>query len=135
MISRGSFRPWKMSALCFQVAGIAEHPDAMGRVVQSIIQHHDGHQLHRRGRHSARPAKAKVDGLTTAATVGVTAALGIACGLAAWDVVATGALLTLVLLVMFGWPEKLLPIKKINGRSWQRSLPATWIESQTWAGG
>ncbi len=53
-----------------------------------------------------RDAKARtVEGLTTAATVWVTAALGIACGLGRWDVVVIGAVIALVLLVAVAWVE------------------------------
>jgi len=46
-----------------------------------------------------------VEGLTTAATVWVTAALGIACGLAAWTIVGVAVALALILLVGIGWME------------------------------
>ena len=46
-----------------------------------------------------------VTGLTTAATVWVTAALGIACGLAAWSIVGMAVALALFLLVGLGWLE------------------------------
>jgi putative Mg2+ transporter-C (MgtC) family protein len=42
----------------------------------------------------------QVHGLTTAATVWVTAALGIACALATWAVVIVGVVLTLIVLVV-----------------------------------
>jgi len=42
----------------------------------------------------------EVHGLTTAATVWVTAALGIACAIAPWHLVVVGAFITLVLLVI-----------------------------------
>jgi putative Mg2+ transporter-C (MgtC) family protein len=42
----------------------------------------------------------KVHGLTTATTVWIAAALGIACGLADWLVVGTGLALALVILVV-----------------------------------
>jgi putative Mg2+ transporter-C (MgtC) family protein len=45
--------------------------------------------------------------LTTAATVWMTAALGIACGLAAWTTVALAVVLTLLLLVAGIWVERL----------------------------
>jgi putative Mg2+ transporter-C (MgtC) family protein len=55
-----------------------------------------------------RDAKARtVEGLTTAATVWVTAALGIACGLGRWDVVIIGTTIALALLVIVMWIEKL----------------------------
>jgi putative Mg2+ transporter-C (MgtC) family protein len=47
-----------------------------------------------------------VHGLTTAATVWVTAALGIASALAAWTAIAAGAVLTLVVLFGLGWVER-----------------------------
>ncbi len=40
----------------------------------------------------------KVHGLTTAATVWITAALGIACALAAWTTVLVGTVLTILIL-------------------------------------
>jgi len=43
--------------------------------------------------------------VTTAASVWVTAALGIACAFAAWRVVAVGVGLALLLLVGFAWIE------------------------------
>jgi putative Mg2+ transporter-C (MgtC) family protein len=47
-----------------------------------------------------------VRGLTTAATVWVTAALGIACALADWTLVLAGVVLTLVILFGLGWIEE-----------------------------
>jgi putative Mg2+ transporter-C (MgtC) family protein len=56
-----------------------------------------------------RDAEARtVEGLTTAATVWVAAALGIACGLAAWVTVTFGAALALLLLAFVGWLEAML---------------------------
>jgi putative Mg2+ transporter-C (MgtC) family protein len=49
-----------------------------------------------------------VHGLTTAATVWVTAALGIACGLGAWRTVAVGLPIALALLVIVPWIEIML---------------------------
>jgi putative Mg2+ transporter-C (MgtC) family protein len=46
-----------------------------------------------------------VRGLTTAATVWVTAALGIACALAAWHLVLSGVAITLLILFGLGWVE------------------------------
>jgi putative Mg2+ transporter-C (MgtC) family protein len=46
-----------------------------------------------------------VYGLTTAATVWMAAALGIACALAAWTLVLTGVALTLIILFGLGWIE------------------------------
>ena len=52
------------------------------------------------------PRDETVRGLTTAATVWVTAALGIACALADWVVAITGVALALAILFGLGWVEK-----------------------------
>lgn len=84
-------------------------PDAVSRVIQGVIQGvmagigfiGAGVVLERNGR--AR-------GLTTAATVWVTAALGIACALATWSIVMIGVGLTLGVLVLLlpldAWLDK-----------------------------
>jgi uncharacterized membrane protein YhiD involved in acid resistance len=53
-----------------------------------------------------------VEGLTTAASVWVTAAVGIACGLGAWSVVAIAATIALVLLLLGGRLEALYDLKE-----------------------
>jgi putative Mg2+ transporter-C (MgtC) family protein len=56
-----------------------------------------------------RDARTKmVEGLTTAATVWVTAALGVACGLGEWRSVAVAVPVALVLLVIVPWIENAL---------------------------
>jgi hypothetical protein len=47
----------------------------------------------------------RVEGLTTAATVWITAALGIACGLAAWRTVGIAVVIGLLILVAGRWAE------------------------------
>lgn len=90
-------------------------PDATSRVVQGVIQgvlagvgflgaavvwrREEGGPLH---------------GLTTAATVWVCAALGIACGLAAWSVVGVGVGLTLIVLVVMEPLDEL--VEKLRAR-------------------
>ena len=75
---------------------MAENPDAMSRVVQGIIQGVMAGISFIGAGVILRDAKARtVEGLTTAATVWVTAALGIACGLGRWDVVVIGAVIAL----------------------------------------
>jgi putative Mg2+ transporter-C (MgtC) family protein len=77
--------------------GMGDHPDAMSRILQGIIQGvmagvgFIGAGVIFRGR---------VRNLTTAATVWVTAALGVACALAAWEVVWIGAALSLLVLLL-----------------------------------
>jgi putative Mg2+ transporter-C (MgtC) family protein len=91
-----------------EVPGMAENPDAMSRVVQGIIQGVMAGISFIGAGVILRDAKARtVEGLTTAATVWVTAALGIACGLGRWDVVIIGTTIALALLVVVMWIEKL----------------------------
>jgi putative Mg2+ transporter-C (MgtC) family protein len=84
------------------------HPDALSRVVQGLIQGvmggigFIGAGVILRDRESET-----IKGLTTAATVWVTAALGIACALAAWKIVAVAVSLALLTLVGLGWIEGL----------------------------
>jgi putative Mg2+ transporter-C (MgtC) family protein len=88
-----------VSLATIHLSALRNEPDAISRVVQGVIQgvmtgigfigagavlHHDK----------------QVHGLTTAATVWVTAALGIACALATWDIVLIGAALTVFVLVI-----------------------------------
>jgi len=76
-------------------------PDAVSRVVQGVIQGvMAGIGFIGAGAVLRQPDEGEVRNLTTAATVWVTAALGIACGLAAWEIVAIGIGLTLVVLVL-----------------------------------
>lgn len=94
------------SITAINFADLVEHPDALSRVVQGVLQGvltgigfiGAGVVLH------DRQSKA-VYGLTTAASVWVTAALGIACALAAWAFVVTGVVLTLAILFGLGWLE------------------------------
>jgi putative Mg2+ transporter-C (MgtC) family protein len=98
-----------VSVATIQVSGIAENPDALSRVVQGIIQGvMAGISFIGAGVILRNPQAQTVEGLTTAATVWVAAALGIACGLAAWNVVLIGTVLALILLVVMYWVQSLL---------------------------
>ena len=89
--------------------GLANHPDALSRVVQGIIQGIMAGIGFIGAGVILRDVKSQtVQGLTTAATVWVTAALGIACGLAAWTIVGLSVALALFLLVGLGWIEGVL---------------------------
>lgn len=94
-----------VSALGF--GGISQSPETSARTVQGILTGiltgigFIGAGVVLRDRSSGN-----VSGLTTAATVWITAALGIACALADWPLVATGLLLTLGILFGLGWIEK-----------------------------
>jgi putative Mg2+ transporter-C (MgtC) family protein len=61
----------------------------------------------------------RVHNITTAATVWVTAALGMSCAVADWRILAVGFVLALVLLVFGGWIERL--IEPLIGK---REIPA-----------
>jgi putative Mg2+ transporter-C (MgtC) family protein len=95
-----------VSLAAIRVEGMADNPDAMSRVVQGIIQGIMAGISFIGAGVILRDSQAKtVEGLTTAATVWVTAALGIACGLAAWTIVGVAVVLALILLVGIGWME------------------------------
>lgn len=88
-------------------ADLAEHPDALSRVVQGVLQGvltgigfiGAGVVIHDR-------QSVTVHGLTTAATVWVTAALGIASALANWTIILSGVVLTLIVLFGLNWVER-----------------------------
>jgi putative Mg2+ transporter-C (MgtC) family protein len=75
-------------------------PDAASRVIQGTLAGigflGGGVILHHRG---------AIEGLTTAAAIWTAAALGAACGLAAWPVVAVGSVLIFVLLILARFAE------------------------------
>ena len=94
-----------------QFSFIDNHPDALSRVVQGVIQGiMAGISFIGAGVILRDSQRKEVTGLTTAATVWVTAALGIACGLATWSIVWIGAGLTLLVLIALhpldAWIEK-----------------------------
>ena len=78
---------------------LASHPDALSRVMQGVIQGTlTGIGFVGAGVILRDTQEHKVHGLTTAATVWVTAALGIACALAAWTIVGVGTVMTILIL-------------------------------------
>lgn len=80
------------------------HPDALSRVVQGVVQGVlTGIGFIGAGVVLRHPQLVEVKNLTTAATVWISAALGIACGLAAWWIAALGLGITFMLL-LFGGP-------------------------------
>jgi putative Mg2+ transporter-C (MgtC) family protein len=88
-----------VSLAAIQYHGLGNHPDALSRVVQGVIQGIMGGISFIGAGVILRDTKSQsVQGLTTAATVWVSAALGIACALAAWTVVIVSLALTLVVL-------------------------------------
>ncbi len=87
-----------------QVQGMAENADAMSRVVQGIIQGVMAGVSFIGAGVILRNAEARtVEGLTTAATVWMSAALGVGCGLGAWRTIAIAVPISLALLFSSGW--------------------------------
>jgi putative Mg2+ transporter-C (MgtC) family protein len=83
------------------VPGLFENKDALSRIVQGLIQGvMAGIGFIGAGVILRKPEVDLVKGLTTAATVWVAAALGIACGLGQWLVVGIATLLSLIVLVV-----------------------------------
>lgn len=92
-------------------------PNAMSRVIQGVIQGlMAGVGFIGAGVVLRRPEKLEVHGLTTAATVWVTAALGVAAALADWPIVAIGVGIALLLLVL-GHPLERFVAWATNGRA------------------
>lgn len=90
-----------VSLAALGVEGIAGHPDATSRVVQGILQGVlTGIGFLGAGVLMRHPDRMRVHGLTTAASVWVTAGLGITCALASWHLVIAGVALTLFLLAV-----------------------------------
>lgn len=97
-----------VSLSALRVEGIANNPDATSRVIQGIIQGvmtgigflGAGVVLRDRNR-------VEVHGLTTAAGVWMTAALGVACAIASWHMILTALAVTLILLVV------MLPLERV----------------------
>ncbi len=86
--------------------GLDHDPDALSRVVQGVLQGVlTGIGFIGAGVVLRNKDSGTIEGLTTAASVWVTAAIGIACALAAWHLVVIGVVLTLVVLAGLGWVE------------------------------
>ena len=85
---------------------MAAHPDALSRVIQGVLQGiMTGVGFIGAGVILRDVQAQRVEGLTTAASVWVTAALAVACAFAEWRLVVIGLILALILLVVFAWLE------------------------------
>ena len=90
-----------VAVAAIDVPGIAGNPDALSRVVQGIVQGvMGGISFIGAGVIIRNHEKNVVEGLTTAATVWATAALGIACALGTWTVVIAGTVVALGVLAL-----------------------------------
>lgn len=97
-----------ISLTAVRVDGMAGHPDAMSRVVQGILQGvMTGIGFLGAGVVLRNYRHLEIHGLTTAATVWVTAALGVACALATWHLIILALVVTLVLLAV------VLPLERV----------------------
>lgn len=98
-----------ISLTAMRVDGIAGHADASSRVVQGIIQGvMAGIGFLGAGVVLRNYRDLEVHGLTTAASVWVTAALGVACALASWHLIVVALVVTLALLTVVRPLERLL---------------------------
>lgn len=105
-----------VSVAGIQVQGMAENPDALSRVVQGIIQGvMAGISCIGAGVILRNVETRNVEGLTTAATVWVSAALAIACGPGAWRTIAIAIPLTLAMLLATGWIDGVTKRTNRNG--------------------
>ena len=103
------------SVSALEYGTLSDHPDALSRVVQGIIQGiMAGISFIGAGVILRDTKRRTVEGLTTAATVWVAAALGIACGLAMWWTVAISVGMALLLLVAIGWVEDIFGTREGN---------------------
>jgi putative Mg2+ transporter-C (MgtC) family protein len=90
-----------LAVATINVPGLFDNKDALSRVVQGLIQGvMAGIGFIGAGVIIRKPEHDVVRGLTTAATVWVAAALGIACGLGQWLVVGFATLIGLIVLVV-----------------------------------
>jgi putative Mg2+ transporter-C (MgtC) family protein len=97
-----------LAVLTVQHAGEVSDPDAAGRVIQGVIT---GIGFLGAGviiREPGETGEQKVHGLTTAATIWVTACLGVACGFAAWRIITVAIILLALVLVAGGPIENLI---------------------------
>jgi len=109
-----------VSVAGIQVQGMAENPDALSRVVQGIVQGvMAGISFIGAGVILRNVETRNVEGLTTAATVWVSAALGIACGLGAWRTIAIAIPVTLAMLFAAGGIDR---VRRRTGRNNDRGL-------------
>jgi hypothetical protein len=91
--------------------GLGLCPQRLGRQYERRTRYLGCHHRHRipgRRRRRAARSERKISGLTTAASIWVTAALGIVCGIGAWEIAAISTVLLLLLLSVGGRIEKAL---------------------------
>ncbi|GLK85609.1 transport ATPase [Ancylobacter defluvii] len=113
-----------ISLTAMGVDGIEGHPDATSRVVQGIIQGVlTGIGFLGAGVVLRNHRELEVHGLTTAAAVWVTAALGVACALASWHLIVMALIVTLVLLALVRPLERRLEATAAHRHGHQEAGP------------
>jgi putative Mg2+ transporter-C (MgtC) family protein len=99
-----------------QLAGDRPSPDAVSRIIQGIatgIGFLGAGEILRQS--DTQVGKIKIRGLTSAAAIWVSAALGVAIGAGLWQIGLIGALLALITLSGVKKLERLLPSSSKNG--------------------
>ena len=90
-----------VTVVALRYPALAGHPDAVSRILQGIVQGLTvGVGFIGAGVILRDTSTNKVHGLTTATTVLIAAALGIACGLGDWLVAGVGLVLALIILIV-----------------------------------
>jgi putative Mg2+ transporter-C (MgtC) family protein len=101
-----------VSIAAIQFQDLRQHPDAIARVIQGVLTGVlTGVGFIGTGVILRDRKEMTVHGLTTAATVWITAGLGVACALGAWLLVGTAIILTLLLLFVLGRIERSIGLK------------------------
>jgi len=107
-----------MASRDFALAHGSYDPSAVGRAIQGVIT---GVGFLGAGVIIHDPATERVHGLTTAASIWVTAALGIVCGMGSWQI-ASVALTIVLLLFIIGRPiEKMIYKRWLNKTAEERA--------------
>ena len=110
---------------------LASDADALSRVVQGIIQGVlTGVGFIGAGVVMRDTQSKEVHGLTTAAAVWLTAALGIAAGLGAWRTVATGTVLGIILLAVFRVFQERIGMKEPGAKDDEAGAAAKKSEAE-----
>lgn len=106
-----------MASLDFGLSGPGDDSGALSRTIQGVLT---GVGFIGAGVIVHDHASDKIRGLTTAASIWVTAALGVVCGMGAWQIAAV-ALVIVLLLFLLGRPvEKLIHAKWMSMTSEER---------------
>ncbi|CCD91545.1 Protein srpB [Bradyrhizobium sp. ORS 375] len=101
-----------VSIAAIEFKDLRVHPDAISRVIQGVLTGViSGVGFIGAGVILRDRREQKVRGLTTAATVWISAGLGIACALGAWLLVAAAIAMTLLVLFGMGWVERVTGLK------------------------